>query len=253
MLLPSQPAESGVRVRKIALAAAMAAATFGAGLYGAAAAPAKIIILRHGEKANATALCGVGVNRSLALVQQYIGKGANNSLFRHGETPAAFLAITLHTLELVSPAAASWNLPVIAWSVVPLPKSAADEEKELDARTRADAADVMGNPAYDGKIVVMVWEHKHIANKKLQDKHPTDGVTLRQLLNLGVMTGKDHVHETWEGSNYDYFWIVEYPPGSTTPSSFKHERQEFTGAYASVPSNHWGTPEKLPPNSGCKS
>ena len=27
---------------------------------------------------------------------------------------------------------------------------------------------MLTNPAWDGKIVVMVWEHKHIANKKLE-------------------------------------------------------------------------------------
>src|SRR6185436_4855959 len=61
---------------------------------------------------------------------------------------------------------------------------------------------------WDGKVVVMVWEHKHIADKKLTR-------TLRNLLNLDKLTGKDHVHETWQGSNYDYFWSVEYPKGST--------------------------------------
>lgn len=68
------------------------------------------------------------------------------------------------------------------------------------------------------------------------------------------MTGTNHVHETWQGSNYDYFWIVDYGnPGSLTPTTFKHVRQEFTGAFKSVPANPWGKPEKLPPNSGCKS
>ncbi len=222
------------------------------GIQAADAVPRQIIILRHGEKANATALCSVGIQRSQALAAQYLGKGAANSLFSGSDTPAAFVAITLHTLELISPAAATWGLPVITWSVVPLP--GADEAKQLDAQTRAAANDVLTNPAYDGKIVVMTWEHKHIANKKLQEKHPTHGVTLRQLLNLDALTGTNHVHETWQGSNYDYFWIVDYGnAGSTTPTAFKHVRQEFTGAFKSVPSNHWGKPEKLPPNSGCKS
>jgi hypothetical protein len=44
------------------------------------AAPSRIIILRHGEKADAGA--------------------------------AAFLAITLHTLELAAPAAAAWERPL---------------------------------------------------------------------------------------------------------------------------------------------
>lgn len=218
------------------------------GVATAFAAPSKIIILRHGEKASSTALCSVGVSRSLALVQEYLGKGAKKSLFKDSETPAAFLAITLHTLELVSPAAASWNIPVTTYSVVPLP--GANELTELNAQTVQAANDVLNNPAWNGQIVVMVWEHKHIANKTLAK---SGNVTLRQLLNLDKLTGKDHVHETWEGSNYDYFWIVEYPSGSTTPSKFTEQRQEFSGTYKSVPSNHWGKPEKLPPNSGCKS
>ena len=232
-------------------AVSIAAALFCLGIQPALAVPKQIIILRHGEKANSTALCSVGIQRSQALAAQYLGKGAANSLFSGTDTPAAFIAITLHTLELIAPTAATWGLPVTTWSVVPLP--GADEEKQLDAQTRLAANDVLTNPAYDGKIVVMTWEHKHIANKTLQDKHP-NGVTLRQLLNLGVLTGTNHVHETWQGSNYDYFWIVDYGnAGSSTPTAFKHVRQEFTGAFKSVPSNHWGKPEKLPPNSGCKS
>ena len=195
--------------------------------------PAKIIILRHGEKASATALCGVGVSRSLALVQQYLGKGANSSLFKHDETPAAFLVITLHTLELVAPAAASWNLPVTTYPVVPLPQA---NETAGSTRRPTGRQGRARQPGLDGKVVVMVWEHKHIADKKLTK-------TLRNLLNLDKLAGKDHVHETWQGSNYDYFWIVEYPKSSATPSSFKDERQVFTGAYVSVPSNHWGKPE----------
>ena len=218
------------------------------GASSALAVPSKIIILRHGEKASSTALCSVGISRSLALVQEYLGKGAKKSLFGAPQTPAAFLAITLHSLELASPAAASWNAPVVTYSVVPLP--GANETDDLDARTIQAANDVLNNPAWNGKIVVMVWEHKHIANKTLAK---SGNVTLRQLLNLDKLTGKDHVHETWEGSNYDYFWIVEYPANSTTPSSFTPMRQEFSGPYESVPSNHWGKAEKLPPNSGCKS
>lgn len=214
----------------------------------ASAAPSKIIILRHGEKASSTALCGVGVSRSLALVQEYLGKGAKKSVFKPSETPAAFLAITLHALELASPSAASWNMPVVTYSVVPLP--GADETAELNARTVQAANDVLNNPAWNGQVVVMVWEHKHIANKKLAK---SGNVTLRQLLNLDSLSGKNHVHKTWEGSNYDYVWIVEYPAGSTTPSTFTETRQEFSGTYKSVPSNHWGKPEKLPANSGCKS
>ena len=42
----------------------------------AGATPAQIVILRHGEKQDAYRLCDVGVQRSLALAAQYLGKGA---------------------------------------------------------------------------------------------------------------------------------------------------------------------------------
>ena len=163
--------------------------------------------------------------------------GRNATKFANGEEPAFFFAITLHTLELAGPSAASWSKPLILYSVVPDESDDDDlHVKALNRRTQEAAANIMQNPALNGKTIVMVWEHKHIADKKLTK-------TLRNLLNLDKLTGKDHVHETWQGSNYDYFWIVEYPKGSATPSSFKDERQEFTRTYASVPSNHWGKPE----------
>ena len=35
-------------------------------------------------------------------------------------------------------------------------------------------------------MVVMVWEHKHIANKKLEDAFPGKAVTLRQQVHFSV-------------------------------------------------------------------
>jgi broad specificity phosphatase PhoE len=80
------------------------------------AAPSRIIILRHGERAGAWRLCGVGQARADALALTYLGRNAANSLFATGEEPAAILAITLHTLELAGPAAATWDLPVTMFS-----------------------------------------------------------------------------------------------------------------------------------------
>lgn len=87
-----------------------------AGLGTALATPARIIILRHGEKADKWKLCGVGQQRADALVANYLGSGAAKSLFAPGEEPAAFLAITLHALELASPAVASWHQPLALYS-----------------------------------------------------------------------------------------------------------------------------------------
>ncbi len=148
------------------------------------AEPARIIILRHAEKLNAYALCDLGAERGQALAKQFLGRGAAQSLFAD-QKPDAIFAITLHPIETVTPAAQSWNLPVIAYTVVP----GGDEDdtaKEIDLnrRTQEAAHDVMTDPRYAGKTVVMVWEHKHIAKSKLEKAYPGEEVTLRQLLHL---------------------------------------------------------------------
>jgi hypothetical protein len=226
---------------------AVAVLLSGCWLAPAFAAPARIIILRHGEKEGAWKLCGVGQARADALAATYLGRNAAQSLFAAGEEPAAFLAITLHTLELAAPAAATWDLPVTLFSVLPQ-KSAEAFDKALNQRTHEAAAALLANPAWQGKTVVMVWEHKHIANAKLEAKSPGEAVTFRQLLQLDKL--KD-VPETWPTGNYDYFWIVDYAGGSTTPTGFRMVKQAFDGRYAKLPSNDWGAPNGLTSDSEC--
>ena len=216
----------------------------------ASAAPSRIIILRHGEKADPWQLCEVGAKRANALAATYLGKTATKSLFGNGEEPAFFFAITLHTLELASPSVASWSKPIILYSVVP--DESDDDElhvKALNRRTQEAAANIMQNPALDGKTVVMVWEHKHIANEKLEAKFEGQAVTLRKLLKLDILPS---VPKTWPGDNYDYFWIVDFPPNSNVPSKFTMVKQEFDGAFADLPQNEWGAPDGLTSESGCK-
>lgn len=211
------------------------------------ATPKQIIILRHGEKQDSYKLTPIGQLRSLALRANYLGKDAASSLFPDSAGPDGIFAVTLHTLELVSPAAQSWNLPFQLYSVVPLPGlTKQDETLQLNQRTQEAAKDVIANPRWDGKTVVMVWEHDHIAKKSLEDQFPNEKVTLRQLLNLDT---RPQVPENWEGDNYDYFWIVDYDdPGSTIPTRFTMQKQVFPSPYEAVPSNDWGVPE----NSFCK-
>ena len=214
------------------------------------AAPARIIILRHGEKANPWRLCEVGTQRANALAVTYLGQNASKSLFANGEEPAFFFAITLHTLELAAPSVATWSKPIILYSAVP--DESDDDElhvKALNGRTQEAAANIMQNPALNGKTVVMVWEHKHIANAKLEAKVEGEAVTLRKLLKLDVLPG---VPATWPGDNYDYFWIIDYPPNSNVPSHFSMMKQEFGVPYKSVPANDWDKPNELEASSGCK-
>ncbi len=223
--------------------AGVAAASIG----NAVAEPARIIILRHGEKADAYRLCDIGVQRSRALAARYLGRGSDASLFATGGGPDAFFAITLHTLELISPAATTWRKPVITYSVLPQRgQSAADATRVLNERTQEAVADVMAN--WNGKTVVMVWEHHHIADEKLEQSFPDQKVTLRQLLSLDAIST---VPKTWPGSNYDYFWIVDYGAGSDRPPRFEMSKQSFAPPYQMVPSNDWGAASTLP--KGCKS
>src|ERR1700722_773712 len=71
----------------------------------AEAQPSRVIILRHAEKLNAYELCELGRQRANALAKQFLGQGATQSLFAPGERPAAFMAVTLHPLETITPAA----------------------------------------------------------------------------------------------------------------------------------------------------
>jgi hypothetical protein len=215
------------------------------------AVPKRIIILRHGEKQDDYALCGVGQERSQALRYYYLGKGASSSLFPPGTGPDAIFALTLHSLELVSPTAQSWEAPLRVYSVVPLNNlSKAEETLQLNKRTQEAAHHILTDPSLDGKTVVMAWEHDHIAKKKLERQFPNERVTLRQLLHLDALPS---VPENWNSNNFDYFWIAEYgDPDSDIPTKFTRKRQIFPTPYEDVPSNIWGKPEDLPDDSGCE-
>jgi hypothetical protein len=230
--------------RRLTLAVALLAVSAGA----AFAAPSRIIILRHGEKADDWKLCEVGRQRAQALKYNYLGKGAAKSLFTEEAPPAYFFAITLHTMELATPAVDSWSKPIIYYSVLPQ-----DDEKKfteaVNTRTREAAGNILNNPALKGKTVVMVWEHRHIANKALDAKYERESaVTLRQLFHLDILPG---VPREWPDDNYDYFWIVDFPENSNVPSKFEMVKQEFGKSFPDVPANDWGEPNGLDAASGC--
>lgn len=230
----------------------LTALLFTACVQSAIAAPARIIILRHGEKADDWKLCEIGEQRAKALGLNYLGRDAAKSLFPAGEQPAFFFAITLHTLELATPAVASWNKPIILYSVVPEAGLSQDDfTKALNRRTQEAVRNLLANPALEGKTVVLVWEHKHIANEELDAKfeNEREGVTLRQLLKLDLLPG---VPKTWPDDTYDYFWIVDFAANSNVPSSFTMMKQEFGTSFPRVPSNDWGAPDGLDAASGCK-
>jgi hypothetical protein len=143
----------------------------------------------------------------------------------------------------------SWGQPKVLWSAVPLPgMTKAAFTAVLNVRTREAVADLMGNPRYDDKTVVMVWEHDHIANAKLDEANPDAPVTLYRLLKLDAFAD---VPATWPGENYDYFLDIALD-GAGAPTAVKVIRQVFPAPYADVPSNPWGEPNGLTEASGCE-
>ena len=214
------------------------------------AEPARIILMRHAEKLDPYALCDLGAQRAMALKSQFLGRGAAQSLFAADEKPDAFLAITLHPIETITPAAQSWNLPVIAYSVVPgEDEGDAAKEVDLNQRTQQAAHDVMTDPRYSGRIVVMTWEHKHIAKAKLEKSYPGELVTLRQLLHLDQIADAP---KSWPDTNYDFFWIVDYAPNKPVPTGFRMVRQDFAAPFAQLPANDWDEPEPQHLQAGCR-
>jgi hypothetical protein len=212
------------------------------------AEPARIIILRHAEKLNKHELCEIGVQRAQALAAQFLGKGAAQSLFASGEKPAAILAVTIHSVETISPTAQSWELPAIVYSVLPGDDKDA-KDVELNRRTREAVHDALSDPRYAGKTVVMDWEHKHIADSKLEKKFPGEEVTLRQLLHLGDFA---EAPKDWPEGNYDYFWIVDFTPGKPNPTGFHMVRQAFAAPFDALPASDWDAPEPRHIDAGCK-
>jgi hypothetical protein len=213
------------------------------------AQPSRIIIVRHAEKKDAYALCDMGTLRADALAKEYLGRGAAHSLFAAADPPSAFLVMTMHTIDTVTPTVASWNMPAIAYTTMPGDdKKRRTEDEAENERTREAARDVMNDPAYSDKTVVMMWEHYHIADSKLEAEFAGQQVTLRQLLHLDRVAG---VPKDWPDETYDYFWIVNYASGASTPTSFETIKQVFDAPFASLPANNWGEPEPRHIAAGC--
>jgi hypothetical protein len=140
------------------------------------------------------------------------------------------------------------GLPVIDYSVVPNKDEDDDAaaEVEINARTQEAARDLMSKREFDGKIVVIAWEHKHIASRKLEKDYRGQDVTFRQLLRLG------QAPESWSDTNYDYFWIVDYAPGNPNPVKFQAVKQTFTSPFNGIPAPGWDAPEPTHIDAGCK-
>jgi hypothetical protein len=220
--------------------------------------PKRIIVLRHAEKIDGADLCDTtGNNRAKALVQYLGSTGERNSLFKNGEKPAAFYANTLHSAETIEWAYATWK-----GKSVELYQCRDCAKDELNKWSREKAHEVLNSAEYKGKIVVMAWEHARIADaskeKDWDSTHPNDPLTLYRLLGIDNYFNGVHL-SNWCGSNYDFFWIVDYDPdgnpnaknGAPMPKSITISQQKFDAPYDMLPTNAWGEPEPADAFKGC--
>ncbi|HWY83471.1 MAG TPA: hypothetical protein VNY10_16360 [Roseiarcus sp.] len=206
-------------------------------LTAAYALPKRIIILRHAEKFEKAGLCGVGEKRAQALATQYLGYGAKDSLFANGDQPAAFYANTPHAEETIEPAFSTWpKSPSQVGKAIRF-----DTTLDLNTWSRKAAKEVLTN--YKNEIVVMAWEHSRIANAEFDSKYSTDPLTLYQLLGLFNYKHPPLPLQNWCGSNYDYFWIIDYDPNveyrgvPPTPVNIVTRLQKLQV----LPQNTWGS------------
>lgn len=214
------------------------------------AAPERLVITRHGEKLDTWHLCQTGLDRAQALSDQYLGANATNPLFIN-KPPAAIMTITIHTSETAEPTAHSRGMPTTNYLALPNNNlSAAQLEAKINHQNRQAVHDLMNNPEYAGKPVLMFWEHFHTASAALEARYPYELVTLRQLLKLDQPPFANQVPTTWPDSNYNVFWIIDFNPDGSV-KSFNTVRQTFQGKYNYLPDNDWGAPEALPQQSQC--
>jgi len=214
------------------------------------AAPERLVIVRHGEKLDTWHLCQTGLERAQALSIQYLGANAATPMFPT-EAPVAIMTLSIHTSETAQPTAHSRNLPTTNYIALPTADiSPAQLEAVMNHQNRRAVHDLLNDSRYAGKQVLMFWEHFHTASAALEARYPNEQVTLRQLLKLDQSPFADKVPATWPNSNYNYFWIIDFNPDGSI-KAFGTQRQHYTGRYAGLPNNGWGSPDILPTSAHC--
>jgi hypothetical protein len=147
----------------------------------ASATPAEIIILRHAEKpAVGSELNARGWERARALPESFLN---DPRLLDHGRAVAIYVGAppkpggSVRSIQTMEPTSQALNLPLHREIT----------RDEIDALAKA----ILGNPAYEGKTVVVCWEHKKIPG---------------MLQALGCTTGPSF----WADEVYDRYWIIDY-------------------------------------------
>ena len=154
------------------------------------AAPAQVMIIRHGEKpAQGNELNEAGFQRAKALVKFF---ETDASVTRYG-TPAAIYAMapknsdgSVRAIQTVTPLADALELTINEFYT-------RDQVNEL-------VKDIMENADYKGRMVLVCWEHKVIVNIAAA---------------LAAYGGSDQsvqnsLPASWNGDAFDRVWILNF-------------------------------------------
>ncbi len=174
----------------------LAALIIGLGAAAASAAPAQIIFIRHGEKpAQGNELNEQGFARAKALVPYF---QTSPDVTKYG-TPAAIYAMkpkgptgSVRPIQTVTPLATTLGLTIIS-----------DYLKE-DSAGLVKA--VMSNTAYDGKMVLVCWEHNAIP----------DIVAAFASYTATSSSVTSTLPTAWDSSAFDRTWILNISDGKIT-------------------------------------
>lgn len=153
----------------------------------AVAAPAQIVIVRHGEKPadDSIFLSQQGCLRAYSLPKFFL----NNPMVNQFGTPVAVFAMAAKDDTSGDPDSSVRPIETIAPTAQVLGLKVEDPAKRLEFSKIVSA--VMNNSAYDGKTVLLAWEHKAIP--KLVGA-------------FGFNVG--HGNGSWPGDIYDQAWVL---------------------------------------------
>ena len=161
-------------------AATAVVVAFGLGSQWVAAAPAQVIVIRHGEKIEETGqLSPRGLQRARAMVNYFRSRPEVTAF----GTPVAIYAphpkhpgSSHRPIDTVTPLAASLGMNLNT-------SFTKDEAQDL-------VAEVMSRSEYDGKMVLICWNHTNIPD-------------------IGVALG-NRAAPTWPDEVFDRAWIFDF-------------------------------------------
>jgi len=164
--------------KNLALAAALLSCAA-----AASAAPARIIVIRHGEKPpSGDDLDAQGVCRADALATAFPAKfGAPAAIYAMNPNDADG---SMRPIETVTPLARALGLTI-------------DHDYTRKQFSQL-VSDIMGNSAYDGKLVLICWEHKAIPD------------LVQAFAAGGWNEGAAVIPSKWSGSDFDSAWILNF-------------------------------------------